>query len=166
VIGSGGAGKSVFARELGRRTGLPVIHLDRLFWKPGWVETPDDEWAELQRKIVEADRWIIDGNYGGTMAIRLEAADTVVFLDLPRLVCLWSVVRRRFSSGGRGRADLAEGLQDKLDLTFLKWIWDYPTSRRPVILDRLAKLPATTTVVRLRSRGAVREFLDSIPVVA
>ena len=112
IIGSGGAGKSVFARELGQRTGLPVIHLDRLYWRPGWTEPPKDEWRQVHDGLIAGESWIIDGNYGGTMEPRLGAADTVVFLDLPRLVCLWSVVRRRFSEGRRGRADMADGFQD------------------------------------------------------
>jgi adenylate kinase family enzyme len=160
VIGSGGAGKSIFSRELGRRTGLPVIHLDRLFWKPGWVETPDDEWAAIQRDLVKDDRWIMDGNYGGTMGIRLAAADTIVYLDLPRLLCIWNVVRRRFSSARRGRPDMADGLQDKLELSFLRWIWNFPKNRRPVILASLATVPPTTQVHRFTNRRQAQEFLD------
>jgi adenylate kinase family enzyme len=162
VIGSGGAGKSVFSRQLGDRTGLPVFHLDALHWRPGWVEPPNDEWAALNRELVKGERWIIDGNYGGTMEIRLPAADTVVFLDLPRLVCLWSVISRWARHRRRTRPDMAPGLNDKLDPAFLRWIWDYPRTRRPGILQLLATLPPTTRVVRLRSRRAMREFLASV----
>lgn len=95
IIGPGGAGKSTLARELGRRLGLPVVHLDVLFWKPGWVEPDRAEWEALNRELVRGARWIIDGNYGGTMEIRLAAADTIVFLDTPPLLCVWRVVRRR-----------------------------------------------------------------------
>ena len=161
VIGSGGAGKSVFSRALGARTGLPVIHLDRLFWKPGWQETPEAEWQTLNEELVAGERWIIDGNYGGTRAIRLAAADTVVYLDLPRLVCLWSVVSRRISSRRRGRPDMADGLQDKLELSFLSWIWNFPRTRRPEILRELAALPPTTAVHRLRSRREMRDFIEA-----
>jgi adenylate kinase family enzyme len=84
VIGSGGAGKSIFSRRLGDVLGIEVIHLDRLHWKPGWAETPKGEWAELVGQLVRGDEWIIDGNYGGTLEVRLGACDTVIFLDLPR----------------------------------------------------------------------------------
>jgi adenylate kinase family enzyme len=159
IIGSGGAGKSQLARQLGALTGLPVVHLDREFWRPGWQETPRDEWLAKQRQLVSDEAWIIDGNYGGTMDLRLASADTVIFLDLPRLVCIWRVIRRRFSSMRRGRPDMAEGLQDKLDVAFLRWIWSYPRTRRPGILERLAHLPSTTRVVRLRNRQEVAEFM-------
>src|SRR6185503_1778037 len=94
VIGSGGAGKSVFSRELAERSGLPVIHLDREFWRPNWEPTPENEWADRVRSLAEAERWVMDGNYSHTMEIRFARADTVVFLDLPRLLCIWSVVWR------------------------------------------------------------------------
>jgi adenylate kinase family enzyme len=163
VIGSGGAGKSTFALELGRSTGLPIIHLDRLHWRPGWVEPPKDEWESVVRELVKGDRWIMDGHYGGTLEIRFAAADTVIFLDLPPLVCIWSVVRRRFSSARRGRPDMAEGLGDKLELSFLLWIWNFPLTRRPRIVQLMASLPATTKAVRLTSRRAMREFLAAVP---
>ena len=166
IIGAGGAGKSVLARELGARTGLPVIHLDRLYWRPGWTEPPKAEWQWVHEGLIAGERWIIDGNYGGTMEPRLRAADTVVYLDLPRLVCLWSVVRRRFSEGRRGRADIADRLQDKLEWAFLRWIWNYPAKRRPAILQLLASLPAATAVIQLRSRRAVREWLDRVATTA
>ena len=147
-------------------TGLPVIHLDREFWLPGWVEPPKAEWQQQHAGLIAREQWIIDGNYGGTMEARFQAADTVIYLDLPRLVCLWSVIRRRFSSARRGRPDMADGLQDKLDLEFLMWIWTFPQKRRPTILGMLEALPTTTTVVRLRSRIQVHDYLDNLAVAA
>lgn len=164
VIGSGGAGKSVFSLRLAERTGLPVIHLDREYWGPGWQPMqPEERWEARVRELVSGDRWIIDGNFGGTIDIRLAAADTVVFLDLPRLVCLWSVIRRWASYRAEARPDMTPGNADKLDLKFLRWIWGYPKTRRPGILRQLAGLPSTTRVVHLRSRHAMREWLGTVP---
>jgi len=162
IIGSGGSGKSTLARQLGRTLGLPVIHLDALFWRPGWVETPRDEWEVLQRTLIAAERWFLDGNYGGTMEIRLRAADTVIYLDLPRFVCLRAAVWRSLRGFGRTRADVAPGCPEKLDLTFYRWIWEYPATRRPKILARLARLPAATRVIRLRSRRDLCRFVNSL----
>jgi adenylate kinase family enzyme len=162
VIGSGGAGKSVFALELARRTGLPVIHLDREYWRSGWEPTPEPEWETRVAEIVKAERWIIDGNFGGTMHLRLAAADTIVFLDIPRLICEWAVITRWLRYRRRSRPDMAAGLNDKLDLKFVRWIWGYPTTRRPGILRQLAELPPSTRVVRLTSRRGMREWLDSV----
>lgn len=101
LIGSGGSGKSTLARQIGAVLSLPVIHLDALFWQPGWVETPRPEWEALQRELVARDRWVIDGNYGHTLDIRLAAADTVIFMDMPRLVCAWGAIKRRIMYAGR-----------------------------------------------------------------
>jgi adenylate kinase family enzyme len=84
VVGSGGAGKSTFARQLGERTAIPVIHLDRHFWKPECVETPRHEWREVQRGLLAGETWIVDGNYGATFDVRFSRADTVIVLALPR----------------------------------------------------------------------------------
>ncbi len=126
VIGSGGAGKSTFAVRLGERLGLPVIHQDALYWRPSWVETPPDEWKATLATLVQRDAWIMDGNFGGTLDLRIAASDTVILLDLPRTVCLWRALKRAVRYLGRTRPDMAEGCNEKIDLQFLRWIWDYP----------------------------------------
>ena len=162
VIGSGGAGKSMFARGLGERTALPVIHLDRLYWKPGWVEPPQDEWQVLHAELIQPERWIIDGNYGSTMEARVAAADTVIFLDLPRLECIRGALQRHWRHRAGGRPDMVAGQRERIDPKFLWWIWRYPDTRRPGVLARLAKLPPTTQVIRVRSRREARDVLDSL----
>jgi hypothetical protein len=82
----------VFAARLAERTGLPLIHLDAMYWRPGWVKTPKDEWSRTVDRLLTRDRWVMDGNYAGTLDRRLAACDTVIFLDLPRTVCLWRAV--------------------------------------------------------------------------
>ena len=159
VIGSGGAGKSAFARRFGARTGLPVIHLDASYWRAGWEPTPRDEWQEVVRELVARDAWVMDGNYGGTLDARLAACDTVIFLDLPRLVCLWRVVRRWARHRGGTRPDMAPGCDEQLSLEFLRWIWGYPTRQRPGVLRRLSALSAERRVVVLRSTADVERFL-------
>jgi adenylate kinase family enzyme len=99
VTGVAGAGKSTFSRALSAKTGLPVIHLDVHFWKPGWVEPSEDEWREKQRALLAGEEWIAEGNYHATLEDRLERADTVVFLDTPWWVC----ARRAFVRGVRKR---------------------------------------------------------------
>ena len=89
-----GAGKSTFARVLSAKTGVPVIHLDVYFWNPGWVEPSEDEWRERQRDLITSDEWILDGNYHATLDLRLERADTAVFLDTPWWVCAWRALGR------------------------------------------------------------------------
>ncbi|HVF68055.1 MAG TPA: DNA topology modulation protein [Pyrinomonadaceae bacterium] len=160
VIGSGGSGKSTFAERLGGRTGLPVIHLDSFFWRAGWQEPPRDEWAARVDELLKRDAWIMDGNYGGTLERRLAACDTVVFLDLPRVLCLWRVVSRSLRYRGRTRPDMAEGCPEQLTWEFLRWVWTYPRRRRAGVLKRLGELGAGQKAYVLRSRREVRRFLE------
>jgi adenylate kinase family enzyme len=160
VIGSGGAGKSTFAARLGARTGLPVIHLDALYWRAGWRETPREEWAARVEELLAGDEWIMDGNYGGTMERRLAACDTVVFLDLPRALCLWRVIKRRAIFRGRARPDMAEGCRERLTWEFARWVWTYRRVRRPGVLKRLGELSEGQRVHVLRSSREVRRFLE------
>ena len=162
IVGPGGAGKSTLARRLSKVLGLPVIHLDRLYWKPGWVPTPRDEWVRLQGELLASDRWIVDGNYGSTMDMRLAAADTVVFMDLPRVVCVWRAFHRGWSGRGRTRPDMADGCPERIDLGFLWWIWTYPRRHRPTLARKLAALPDDKRVVRLRSHRDVRAFVRGL----
>ena len=162
-MGSGGAGKSVLARALAEKTGLPLIHLDREFWRPGWVETPKAEWTGKVRELIARERWIMDGNYGGTMEMRMDRADTIVFLDFPRWRCVWGIFRRWFRYRGRTREDMAEGIVERFpEWSFVKWIWEYTERTRPTVLERIARFGPGRRVVTLRSPRAVRDFLGSV----
>ena len=162
IIGSGGSGKTTFAKELAKRTGLPLIHLDQLFWSPGWVPMPDEEWDALIQRLIAQDQWIMDGNYGRTLPMRFAAADTIIFLDLPRLVCTWRIIARSFRYFGRSRPDVAPGCPERLSWEFLVWVWTYPSRRRPDILRRLDSLRAEKQVIILRSARDVDRFLATI----
>lgn len=163
MIGSGGSGKTTVARRLAERTGLPLIHLDSLYWRSGWQPTPADEWRAKVQTVISGDAWIIDGNYGGTLDIRLEACDTVVFLDLPRFVCLWRVVSRQLRHFGHVRPELPSGCRERLTWEFLVWIWTYPSRRRGNILRRLAALDKRKRVAILPSAAAIDKFLARLP---
>lgn len=165
VIGSGGAGKSTFAARLGARTGLPVFHLDALYWRPGWVSLPHDEFDAALDEVLAGERWIVDGNYSRTMERRFAACDTVVFLDVPRLVCLFRALKRRVRFHRRVRPDMAPGCEEKLDREFLGWIWTYPRRRRPKILRRLRELEGGKRVAILRTAADVERFLAEAETV-
>ena len=108
----------------------------------------------------------MDGNYGGTLDLRLGACDTVVFLDLPRSLCLWRVLKRQVRWGGRSRPELPAGCPERFSWEFLKWIWTYPTRRRAGILQRLDRLQPGTTVIRLQSDFEVEQFLARVALPA
>lgn len=160
VIGSGGAGESTFSRRLAEITDLPLIHLDRLFWKAGWVETDKAEWREIVAQTLEGDRWIIDGNYGSTMELRLAACDTVIFLDISRFICTYRVLKRVFTYKEGSRPDMADGCGERLDLPFVRFVWNYPERSRPNVLKRLENVRDSKTIITLRSRGEIADFLS------
>ena len=151
LIGSGGAGKSTLARELGEALQRPVHHLDALYWSAGWVEPDKQGWRKAQEELCAQDSWIMDGNYGGTLDLRLAAADTILFLDFPRVLCLYRALKRTFVYRGTTRPDMTPGCPERIDLKFLRWIWNYPATRRPGILKKLAKLDEAKEIVILRS---------------
>lgn len=159
VIGSGGAGKSTFARRLGSLLDIEVVHLDKLYWNPGWVETPRPAWRETIEKLLRRDAWILDGNYSNTLELRIAACDTIIFLDFPRVLCLWRVVRRAKMYRRRSRPDMAEGCEERLTLAFLLWVWNYPTASKPKILERLDRHASDKRIIRLRSQSEIERFL-------
>lgn len=136
-----------------------MLHLDTHYWRPGWVEPPKEEWVRDVGRLTAGDAWIMDGNYGGTLSLRLAACDTVVFLDMPRAVCLRRVLRRRWRSRNGNRPDMAPGCTERLTWDFLRWIWTYRRLRRPSILERLAAIKDDRTVVVLRSDRDMERWL-------
>ncbi|WP_282020937.1 DNA topology modulation protein [Planomicrobium okeanokoites] len=162
LIGSGGSGKSTLARELGKKLNIEVFHLDALLWKPNWQPTSKEEQRKIQMELVKKDEWIIDGNYNGTMDIRLREADTIIFLDFSRVLCTYRALKRMIQYRNRRRPDMAEGVKERFDLNFVKWIWNYPKNIRPVVLKRFEELPNDKVVIILKSPKEARNFLDSL----
>ncbi len=162
VIGSGGAGKSTFSRRLSRLTEIEVFHLDALYWKPNWVKSAKDEWRKKIENLLEKDEWILDGNFGGTIDLRLEKCDTAILLDLPRTICLYRVLKRRLKYRGTNRPDMTVGCHEKIDAKFLGWIWNYPKKNKPQILEKLKCFENEKTIVRLHSQKEMENFLMNL----
>lgn len=163
IIGPGGAGKSTLARQIGAKLDLPVIHLDAEHWQPGWIEPSKEEWARRVQELTQGEAWVIDGNYGGTMDLRLAAADTILFLDLPPPLCLMRVVQRQIRYRNQTRPDMGPGCPEKLDPAFLRWIWNYRRDRRPGILEKMGQYAEGRRIVHLQTPAQVRRFLDRLP---
>ncbi len=162
VIGSGGSGKSTFARQLGKILELEVIHLDALYWKPGWIKPSEQEWRQTVERAVVRDSWVIDGNYSGTLDLRVEACDMIVFLDVARLTCLWRVLKRSLQYRNKSRPDMAEGCPEKIDWAFIGWVWGYPTRTRPRVLRLIKENPNNKKVVWLQSDAETEAFLANL----
>ena len=161
IIGCGGAGKSTLARQLGEKLDIPVVHLDKLFWKPGWVEVPKEEFDELHRQELSKDKWIMDGNFNRTMPERIARCDTVIYLDFSRLACLMGVIKRVLTTYGTVRPDMGEGCPERIDFEFLKWVWNYNKNKRERNYRLLNEAEHAETIV-LKNRRAVKRFLRQI----
>lgn len=123
IIGFSGCGKSTLARRIGEKTGIEPVHMDALHWLPGWVESDDAHKTELLKPVLEKKRWIIEGSYRRILwNERIENADTIIFLDYNRFLCLWRVIKRRIMYSGKTRPDMGKGCVEKLDAEFIYWV--------------------------------------------
>lgn len=164
ILGNAGSGKSTLARRLGGALGLPVVHLDRLFWEPGWTEPDPEAFRARVRAAIAGDGWVCEGNYSRrTFDLRLPRADLVVWLGTPRLTCLMRVLMR--SLRNRPRPDRADGCEERFDrayLAFLRYVWTFERDTAPRLeRERLAIAPEVP-VVRLESPARIAGFVEAL----
>lgn len=138
IVGCPGAGKSTAAKALSEVTGLPVIHLDRHYWQPGWRVPDGDAWRATVDTLAAESSWIMDGNYSGTLTPRLARADTLIHLDYPTALCVWRVLRRTTLGWGRSRADTGPGCPERFDAEFLHFVVNYRRNQRARDMARMA----------------------------
>lgn len=153
IIGCPGSGKSTFARALAAKTGMPLYYLDMMYWNPDRTTKSKEEFRAALRETVALTEWIIDGNYGSTLELRMEAADTVIFLDYPAEVCLSGVEERR----GKRREDMP-WVETEPDLEFIEFIKKYNDESRPRVIELLDKYKEKN-IINFKSRDEADEFL-------
>ena len=161
IIGCGGSGKSTLARQLGEKTGLPVVHLDKLFWRPGWVNLTREEFDVVHNAAIEEKKWILDGNFDRTMEPRIRRCDTVVYLDFSRIACLCGVMKRILTTYGKVRPDMGDGCPERFDLAFLQWVWNFNKNKREKNY-RLLEQYGDKRIYILQNRKQVKEFLERL----
>ena len=165
IVGSAGCGKSTLARQLGKRLGLPVIHLDALCWQPGWKAISTDELRAELSQAIEGDAWITDGNYAvHTFDLRLPRADLVIWVERSTFHCVWRVIRRAIRSRFDPQQDLAPGCKERIDRRFfdrLRFIVRFNRVNRPRIEAARMMYGPQVPVLVLRGDKAMRAFLAS-----
>lgn len=163
ILGYAGSGKSTLARELGEVYGVPVLHLDRVMFLPGWQERPKDEQLAIVQRFMDSnDGWVIDGNYSDLLqARRLEEADKVVFLLFNRFSALARVAKRYRKYCGQSRPDMADGCSEKLDAEFVRWVlWEGRSRKKRAGFERKRKLYGDKGAV-LKSQRQINRWLEN-----
>ena len=158
IIGSPGAGKSTLAQQLGESLNIEIIYLDRYFWQPAWRKKPRDARIEILNELVRKERWIIEGTYLDSSEPRLNAADTIIFLDIPPWLCLHRIRQRHNKYKGQPRPDLPDGCSDKLNLTCVLKVLGFPLRGRRT-LKQMLRSYKSKRIIRLRSGKEVEDFL-------
>ena len=162
ILGCGGAGKSTLAGQLGDILGLPIIHLDQGYWQPGWTPLSDDAWTQRVATIIQQKNWIMDGNYGSTLEMRLIRAEAVIFLDYPRRLCLWRVMKRIWRHKGRTRPDMAPGCTERWDWEFIRYIWGFRKRGRIRNYRMIREQGMLEKTVVLKRPGETKAFIEQV----
>ncbi len=160
IIGPCGAGKSTASFRLAEVLGLPLHHLDRLHWRAGWIESSREELEAALAPILAQQRWVIDGNYGGTMAARIERADTIIYLDYPIRLCLWRALKRVLRLRGKVRPDMAEDCPERFSLEFFLYILNW--NRGPRVRTEEKLVGHEAKVLRFRRPHELESWLQSL----
>ena len=162
IIGCGGSGKTTLARLLHEKTGLPIVHLDQIWWSPGnWQHLSREEFDARLLEETEKDQWIMDGNYNRTLPQRVKYCDTIIYLDFSRMACLLGVFKRVITTYGTVRPDMGEGCPERFDWEFLKWVWNFNKEKREKYYRLLNETKGVETIV-LKNRRMVKRFLQEL----
>ncbi len=161
IIGQPGSGKSTFARHLGAATGLPVVHIDKIHWKSGWIERTGPEKDTLCAAEHAKPRWIFEGGRSTTWGERLHRADTLIWLDLPLALRSWRVLKRTLRYYGQTRPDLPPGCPERFSPDFYRFIWNTRHTSAALMQRTFDAAPANKSKHRLKSPKEIRAYLKT-----
>lgn len=162
ILGPSGSGKSTLAKKLEKVLGLPLIHLDKIYWQPGWVESDREDFAARLAGLLEDPAWIVDGNYTSHLPARFNAADTIIHLDYPRRIHMARVLKRIATSYGRVRFDMAPGCPEQLDLEFLIFCWTFQKVQRPKLLAQIERVQDSKNILSFSHPDETESWLQSL----
>lgn len=158
IIGSAGAGKTTMAIKLASIHHTKVFHLDRFFWQEGWKKETRDERIDVLQRFTQEKKWIIEGTYLNSSKLHLKAADTIIFLDIPPLLCLLSIIKRHYRPENYRRRDIPEGCKDRLTFSRMLRVLLFPYREREKI-EHLLNTYDSKQIIRLHSRKEVEAFI-------
>ncbi len=161
VLGNCGAGKTTFAHELAKLTGLELIHLDQHYWKPGWREPSPEAWKATLKRLVEKDAWIIEGIYVEELDIQLARADMAIFIDQSKWTSVWRVVKRWVTYAGEVRPEMPEGCEEEWDWDFLTYVYNFNEEDRPIVFEQLAEANLTFGTHIIETEADMKQFLKA-----
>ncbi|MBQ9551740.1 MAG: hypothetical protein IJU96_03150 [Clostridia bacterium] len=161
VVGNDGSGKTYFARQLSEKLGLPLVHLDKEYFRKGWGILPREEWLNRHRQLLEEDEWIIDGYYPHTLKERFLCADAVVYLDVPNLLCYRHLLKRNKEYKTTSRPDLPEKCPEFLRPEQFRAIRTFNKTERNRVYSYMKRYPRKFMFV-LHSDYEAEDFLDEL----
>ena len=164
VIGCCGAGKSRFSTHFAEKTSLPIIHLDRLFWKENWIQEDRDIFDQKLNNILSKEQWIIDGHYSRTIERRVQKADTIFLFDFPTWICLYRMLKRFVQHHKHTRSDIAPGCNERFDWHFLKYVATFRQHKRPELLETLKNHAQHCKVIVFKRPSEVKAWLENFDV--
>lgn len=161
IIGSNGAGKSTFSYRLAEKTGLPLVHLDKIYWHNNWEITPGEEFRNKVLEEAQKDSWIIEGNNMSSLHQRLPYAGTVFWFEFPPVICVFNIIKRELKYRNKVRPDMPDQCYGKFDLKFLKLAWNFNKDNHDRIENSL-KENKHLKVIRFTNYRQVKKYLSNI----
>lgn len=165
VIGNSASGKSTLSMKIKKILGIPVYHLDKILWKPGWERTSETEFREEHKKILNSERWIIDGvAYKSTLEERFSKADAIIFLDPPLEICKKRALQRMYEDLERPNPYVSEGCPYPLELVDEqnKTIELFHNEYRNLVLELLNKYRKNRYIRLLKDEEDVKKLLEDL----
>ena len=161
IIGSPGAGKTTLALRLSEKLGLPLVHLDALYWRDNWQSISNEEFDRLLMVELCKQKWIMDGNFGRTIPLRLAYCDTVIYLDYSKFTCVFGIMKRVAEWHGKTRPDMGKNCPEHVDLDFLKFAWTFHKKHNERYM-KILKEADNKKVIILKNRKQAEKFIQSI----
>ena len=162
VIGCAGTGKSYLACRLQEILDLPLYHLDKYYWKSGWVRSNPEEFQKIHNELCNEERCIIEGSYLRYLESRFEAADTIIFIDLPRWFCLFRVFKRAIFNWGKVMPTSPKDCPEGLTLEFVKWVWNFNKKYRTNIISLLNKYSNSKKIYIIKNQKEFDNFIETL----